>query len=253
MTADAQQTDARHDQGGAATARHDQGGAAAAGEAAGIKRKATETSEEEDEPKIVPFKSLANDPFIRSSKRLLEVLRSLHRNEEAMLFSNRAGDLTFMLRSTSEITDELMSFEVVVPHDPDDDPGDFLKRVLTDEYACMEDEGGDYVFESMVVTRDATEDDVEDVVDTINFFYDVHICECHANLVKTDDAHGICFSCHLQGDDKETTGHACVICSEEIRTRRGLVSMACCRQHLHRKCYNLWRGKKTTNCPVCRT
>lgn len=208
-----------------------------------------------DEPhvvRIIPFEKYESTPFIRSSDRLLQVLRSLHRNEEAMLFENRHGDVKYMLRSTSETTDEMMSFDIVVPHDPDEDKGEFMKRLLTDEYACVEDEGGDFVFDTCLVAHDAGKEDLDEIRDMLNWYYNLEICECHANLVKTDDAGGVCFRCALQSDDRDSTGSACIICADEIKTARGLVTMHCCKQTMHRKCFNLWKQDKTTNCPVCR-
>jgi len=214
----------------------------------------TNDDDDEEYERIIPFMKYETDPFVRSSTRLLQVLRSLHRNQEAVIFPNRAGDLKIMLRSTAESEAELMTFEIVVPHDPEDDKGDYLKRVLTNDYACAEDDEGDFVFETLLVSEDASKHDVDELLDTVNFFYNTEICECHAHLVKTDDGGGMCFQCHLQADDTENTGNMCLICAEDILSARGLMTMTCCRQTMHRKCFNLWKQDKTRkNCPVCRS
>ena len=206
---------------------------------------------------MIPFSQTHDDPFVTSAPRFLELLVSMHRNEEAFLFKNRPGDIEYMFRSSAESTQQMMVFELVVPYDPADDPTGELKTVFESEYACMPDDTGDYIFETMTLDKDAsleneeTRDEVDELVDLMNYYYDVHICECGKNLVKTDDF-GACFECHARASH-EILDEMCLICSDRILTKHGRVILACCVQPFHKKCLQTWKRTKHVACPVCRT
>jgi len=206
---------------------------------------------------MIPFSQTHDDPFVTSAPRFLELLVSMHRNEEAFLFKNRLGDIEYMFRSSAESTQQMMVFELVVPYDPADDQTGELKTVFESEYACMPDDTGDYIFETMTLDKDAsleneeTRDEVDELVDLMNYYYDVHICECGKNLVKTDDF-GACFECHARASHG-VLDDMCLICSDRILTKHGRVILACCVQPFHKKCLQTWKRTKHVTCPVCRT
>jgi hypothetical protein len=218
-----------------------------------------EKRSEEESVVIEPFKKLVDTPLVSSTKRLHELLTSLHRNEEAIMFLNRSDDLMFMLRSSAGCDDAMMIFELVVPYDPAEDPRGDLKIVFDNEYACTEDEAGDYIFETFTVAPDAEEGDFEEVLDMINYYNNVRICECYRNIIKTDDF-DVCFECVLRSAEEDTctsrpdleSDELCTICGDRIITKRGRLVMNCCDQRFHRKCYSTWRKSSKNECPICR-
>ena len=185
---------------------------------------------------------------------LLKTLKDMHAHEEAFMFHNREGDMTCMLRSTSEKTDELMTFDLVIIYDAAKDVHGKFKRAMTMEYTVLEDEDEDFVIDTITVSKDATPQDMDDAVESINKVFEMCMCECYENLVKST-ALGVCYVCAICGDDPDdgTPVDTCVICVEEIHTDRGAVRMNCCDQAMHRKCHERWRSEEATrNCPVCR-
>ncbi len=204
-------------------------------------------------PPIVPFQKQQHDPFVTSSARFLDLMKSMHRNEEAFLFKNREGDIELMFRSSAESAQHMMVFELVVPYDPADDPAGVLKEIFETEYACMADDTGDYVFETLTLAKDALaggNEELQEIVDVVNYYYDVHICECGKNLVKTDDF-GACFQCHARSGDDDLDA-TCIVCSERIITPNGRVVLKCCGQTFHKKCLQTWQRTHPSMCPVCR-
>lgn len=213
-----------------------------------------EEDEDEETERIVPFRADDNDPFIISSSRFLDLMKSMHRNEEAFLFTNRAGDIQWLFRSSAESHQSVMVFELVVPYDPADDPTGEVKALFDNEYACVaEDESGDFVFETLTLPVDseaAGNEELDEIVEIVNYYFNVSVCECGKNLLKTDDF-GACFVCHAQAQDGKFGGE-CMICSDEIMTRNGRTVLTCCEQAFHKKCLQKWRRANPTACPVCR-
>jgi hypothetical protein len=141
----------------------------------------------------------------------------------------------------------------VVPYDPADDPTGEVKALFEAEYACVADESGDYVFETLTLPVDSETTDneeLDEIVEIVNYYFNVSVCECGKNLLKTDDF-GACFACHAQAQDGQL-GSECMICSDEIMTKRGRTVLTCCEQAFHKKCLQKWRRANPTACPVCR-
>ena len=183
---------------------------------------------------------------------LLRTLKDMHLNEEAFMYRNRADDMTFMLRSTSEKTDQLMSFDLVIVYDETKDVRDAFKHVLNMEYTLVEDDGGDYIFDTITVANDATPGDMDEAVESINMFYELSICECYKNLVKSPTL-GLCYICSIGRDPEYPGEDLCVICADTVHTARGSICMKCCNQPMHKKCYERWRSEEETrSCPICR-
>jgi len=207
-----------------------------------------ETSEE-----IVhrPFQK-HGDPFIKNNAKLLETLQCLHANEEAFMFRNRADDMTIMIRSMADATDQMMAFELLVVFDPAEDKHSSMRRLLEMEYSCVKDDEDDYIFETIAVGKDVQPGEIDEVVDSMNFMYDMKICECFDHLMKTDDI-DVCFMCNMTSGDEKNTGESCIICTDVIHTTRGLRRMSCCTQTMHVKCYEKWKSTEDEKiCPVCR-
>jgi hypothetical protein len=183
---------------------------------------------------------------------LLRTLKDMHLNEEAFMYRNRSDDMTCMLRSTSEKTDQLMSFDLVIVYDESKDVHGAFKHVLDMEYTLVEDEGGDFIFDTITVANDATPDDMDEAVESINMFYELSICECYKNLVKSPTL-GLCYMCAIGRDPEYPGEDSCVICADTVHTARGSVCMKCCNQPMHKKCYERWRSEEETrSCPICR-
>jgi hypothetical protein len=194
----------------------------------------------------------SDDSFVKSADYLLKTLKDMHEREEAFLFRNRSEVLTCMLRSTSEATDELMTFDLVVVHDPAKDMHDAFKKVMEMEYTVIPDDEGDYIIDTLTVSKDATSDDMTDALESINLLYEMDVCECYENLVKSP-ALGLCYQCSIMKDPLDEPTDACVICADLIQTTRGGVSLNCCGQRMHKKCYQRWRSEEETRvCPICR-
>ena len=208
--------------------------------------------DDDDDEFIEPFTKFANDPLVQSHIHILDLLKALHRNEEGFMFDNRAEDIRYMLRSSAECDDEMMVFEIVVPYDAADDPTGGVARLFNNEYACESDDAGDYVFDTMTLPRDATvgHDGLVDIVEMLNYYYNLSICECGENVIKTDDL-DVCFSCQLRRQP-ECIDQSCTICGESIITTVGRVVMNCCGQPFHKKCVQTWRRTSKAGCPVCR-
>jgi hypothetical protein len=168
------------------------------------------------------------------------------------MFDNRAGDLKYMFRSAAECDDAMMVFEIVVPYDAADDPTGEVAQLFKNEYTCQCDDEGDFVFDTMTLPGDATtdHDGLKDIVEMLNYYYNLSICECGTNVVKTDDL-DVCFSCQLRRQ-AECLAQCCTICGDSIITTAGRVVMNCCGQPFHKKCVQLWRRTSKAGCPICR-
>lgn len=192
------------------------------------------------------------DPLIKSGDMLLSTLKDMHEREEAFLFKNRGGDITCMLRSTSEASDELMTFDLVLIHDPVKDIHDAFKTIMDMEYTVIADEEGDYIIDTITVSRDASPEDMSDAVESINSLYEMSICECYEHLIKSPYL-GLCYVCSISKPRQDDTGESCIICTEAIHTERGIRRMKCCNQSMHKKCYERWRSEEENRlCPICR-
>lgn len=190
--------------------------------------------------------------FVKSAELLLETLRDMHEREEAFLFRNRGGNITCMLRSTSEATDALMTFDLVLIHDPDKDIHDAFKKMMDMEYTVIPDDEGDYVIDTLTVSKDATPENMTEALESINLLYEMDVCECYENLIKSPPL-GLCYVCNISKDPCHEPTEACIICAELIQTARGGVCMNCCGQHMHKKCYERWRSEEEKRvCPICR-
>jgi len=190
--------------------------------------------------------------FVKCADVLLETLKDMHKREEAFLFRNRGETMTCMLRSTSEATDELMTFDLVLIHDPAKDIHDAFKKVMDMEYTVIPDDEGDYVIDTLTVSKDATPEDMSEALESINLMYEMDICECYRNLVKSPDL-GLCYMCAIMRDPDHQPVNACIICADLIQTSRGGVCMNCCGQYMHKKCYERWRSEEEKRvCPICR-
>lgn len=208
--------------------------------------------DDDDDDFIEPFTKFASDPLVKTHEHILDLLKALHRNEEGFMFDNRAGDLKYMIRSAAESDDAMMVFEIVVPYDAADDPTGEVAQLFNNEYTCESDDAGDFVFDTMTLPGDATteHDGLKDIVEMLNYYYNLSICECGANVVKTDDL-DVCFSCQLRRQAESLT-QSCTICGDSIITTAGRVVMNCCGQPFHKKCVQLWRRTSKTVCPICR-
>ena len=208
--------------------------------------------EDDDEEFIEPFTKFASDPLVKTHEHTLDLLKALHRNEEGFMFDNRAGDLKYMFRSAAECDDAMMVFELVVPYDAADDPTGEVAQLFNNEYTCESDDAGDFVFDTMTLPGDATIEHtgLKDIVEMLNYYYNLSICECGANVVKTDDL-DVCFSCQLRRQAESLT-QSCTICGDSIITTAGRVVMNCCGQPFHKKCVQLWRRTSKAGCPICR-
>ena len=213
---------------------------------------AMDDDDDDDDDFIEPFAKFASDPLVKTHEHTLDLLKALHRNEEGFMFDNRAGDLKYMFRSAAECDDAMMVFEIVVPYDVADDPTGEVAHLFNNEYTCDCDDAGDFVFDTMTLPVDATIDHagLKDIVEMLNYYYNLSICECGANVVKTDDL-DVCFSCQLRRQ-AECLTQSCTICGDSIITTTGRVVMNCCGQPFHKKCVQLWRRTSKAGCPICR-
>lgn len=137
------------------------------------------------------------------------------------MFFNRAETLCFVLRSTSEAGDALMSFDVILLYDEDEDVHGKLKHLLDMEYSALYDpEDTNYVFESFTCQETSDRSHLQEIQASLNTLYDLKVCECYEYFVKSDES-PVCFMCALRGEPMRTQEEAsCIVCSERIRTQR---------------------------------
>jgi hypothetical protein len=193
-------------------------------------------------------------PFVPCPDRLRLVLTAMHRAEETLMFFNRAETLCFVLRSTSEAGDALMSFDVILLYDEDEDVHGKFKHLLDMEYAALYDpEDTNYVFETFTCQETSDRSHFQDIQTSLNTLYDLKVCECYEYFVKSDDS-SVCFMCALRGEPLRTTQDAtCIVCSESIRTQRGCRRMACCNTLVHAACHETWRKQDINRvCMICK-
>lgn len=189
--------------------------------------------------------------FIAYPEYLLEALRDMHMLEEATMFENSAGDLQFILQSTSEATDEMMTFEIALLYDEAQDQHGKIRRILDLEFATVPNEDGNWTFYLGNLTQTPESEDLIEAAESINALRDIRICECFEYFIKTPGRH-ICYMCTMRRLQDEVT-RECVICNDPIRTRLGSIHMTCCDQYMHKRCLELWRRDDSTKiCPICR-
>lgn len=198
---------------------------------------------------------LAPDRFIISPMSLEQGLRDLHRDEEAVMFTNRSGDLTFILQATCEATDEFMSFDLSCMYDDDKDCHGKIKGLMDLEYNAFHNEEENWTLFQFTMTSEPSHDDLVEIMAYINKAYEMRICECFQHLIKNTDS-TVCYMCTLRSPSTVNTleGYAsCVICNEPIHTPMGSVLKSCCQQTMHKRCLELWRrDDPLKTCPICR-
>ena len=189
--------------------------------------------------------------FVAHPEYLLEALRDMHMLEESTMFENVSGDLQFILQSTSEATDEMMTFEVALLYDEATDQHGKIRRILDLEFATVPNEDGNWTFYLGNLAQSPSMDDLMEATESINALRDIRICECFEHFIKTPGRH-LCYTCTMRRRQDEEE-RECVICNDPILTRLGSIHMTCCGQYMHKRCLELWRRDDSTKtCPICR-
>lgn len=190
--------------------------------------------------------------FIRNPRFLLEALQDIHKNEEAVIFKNRHGDMSFVLQSTSESTDQMMTFDVSYMYDEDEDCHGKIKHVLDMEYNAIRSDDSLWTLYMFTIGVDPPISDVEEMADALNTLYTIRFCECFEYFIKTPNR-SLCHMCSMRRDTHENT-QECVICNDPILTELGSMHMkSCCGQYMHKRCVEMWRrDNPCKTCPICR-
>jgi len=182
------------------------------------------------------------DDLVRDPKSAGRVFRRLHDSEGSVMFKTITGDMNVVIRTDANAED--MSMVYILGFTVPDD-------IISMEFDGSVDESGVYVYQVITVENDMSEEDLIFVTDIINRAYRTKICECSERIIW--DEYPTCTMCDLCRSTPETTGHDCVICSDEIETSRGCVTMACCQQTMHKSCRDRYERESQKACPVCRT
>ena len=192
-----------------------------------------------------------DDRFITSATQMMDALQALHKDEDAIMFSNQSGDMVFVLQSTSECTDEMMTFELALVYDETKDCHGKIKMIMDHEYGALENEEDNYTLYMFTLTKDPDAEDVYDTMRCINNTHKLRFCECFEHCIKGADRE-VCYTCTMRS--RPWTPIPCVICSDPIHTWKGSMHMkACCGQWMHRRCLELWRRDSDSKvCPICR-
>lgn len=182
------------------------------------------------------------DDLVRDPHSVGRVFRRLHDAEGSIMFKTISGDMNVLIRSDADSEDTSMVYD--------------LGFTVPDEIVSMEfdgsvDESGVYVYQVITFDKDMSDDDLVFVTDIINRAYRTKICECSERIIWDD--HPICAMCDLCRIKPETTSMECVICSDDIETSRGCVTMACCQQTMHKSCRARYERETKNACPVCRS
>jgi hypothetical protein len=195
------------------------------------------------------------DRFIISPMSLEQGLCDLHRDEEAVMFQNRQGDMTFILQATCEATDEFMSFDVSYMYDDDKDCHGKMKTLMEHEYNAFHNEEDNWTLFQFTMTSDPSHEDLVEIMTLLNKVYEMRICECFQHLIKHPDR-TTCYMCTLRSPNTVNIqeGYAsCVICNEPIYTPMGSIQKSCCQQVMHKRCLEIWRcDDSLKTCPICR-
>lgn len=205
---------------------------------------------QQDTPEPAP----TDDPITRlvwSPESLLDALHLLHRDEESVMFQNSAGDMTFVFQSTSENTDEMMSFDLSFVYDETQDQHGKIKRLLDHEYGAMLNDEENYTMYIFTMSQQPDSTELYDTMRCLNTAYNLRFCECFEYFIKSPslDVCYMCTMCQQPGSEVQT----CTICSDPIRTGRGSIHTSCCEQWFHARCVELWRRDGIAKrCPVCR-
>lgn len=180
------------------------------------------------------------------------MLVDMHRSEQTMMFFNRAESMCFVLRSTSEASDTLMTFDVALIYDEDEDVHGKFKYLLDMEYSAVADpEDSNYIFETFTLQDSSTREHLMDIQASLNALYDLTICECYEYFTKVK-GRDICFMCSLRGEPMRSE-ETCLVCSEPIRTQRGCRRMLCCGTVVHLACHEMWRKSDINRvCMICK-
>lgn len=190
-------------------------------------------------------------PFISCPVFFLEELIDLHKSEEDVVFKNRDGDMTFVLQTTSEATDEMMTFDLSYMYDEDEDRHGKIRNILDMEYNASQSDESLWTFYTFAVGKDPPLSEISEMADALDSVYSFRFCECFEYFVKNPDRH-LCSICRMRREEREDV-RECVICSELILTSRGRVLKSCCGQYMHRRCVEMWRRDNASkSCPICR-
>lgn len=191
-------------------------------------------------------------PFVPCIDRLRQTLMDMHAAEETMMFFNRHESLCYVLRSTSEAHDELMTFDVALLYDEDEDVHGKFKYLLDLEYSAVADpEDSNYIFETFTLHPSSDVAHLHDIQESLNALYELTICECYEYFVKAKKQE-LCFMCTLRGEHMREE-HTCIVCSERIHTHRGCRRMACCGTMVHAACHEMWRKSDINRvCMICK-
>jgi hypothetical protein len=212
-----------------------------------------ETAQPEQEAAAMTWE--APDRFIVSPTALEHTLRDLHRDEQAVMFQNRLGDLTCILQPTCETTDDFMSFDLSCMYDEDKDCHGKIKEIMDLEFNAVHNEEGNWTLYQFTMTNEPKLEDLVEIMTFMNKVYELRICECFQHLIKNTDRN-VCYMCTMRSPSTVNTeeGYAeCVICNEPIHTPMGSVLKSCCQQTMHKRCLELWRrDDPLKTCPICR-
>lgn len=211
------------------------------------KRKASPDDEEHSPEQPDPTR------FISSPESFLEALQDLHADEESIMFTNVDGDLTFILQSTSESTDEIMSFDISLMYDDSIDCHGKLKTLLDHEYNAVYNDDENWTLYVFALSQEPSSTELHDMMRLVNKTYNMRICECFEHLVKSPKR-SVCYLCTMRKRATQEPQKSCVICNDAIQTPMGSVTMkSCCGQVMHRRCLELWRRDDARKiCPICR-
>lgn len=187
-----------------------------------------------------------------STERFLNGLRRLHAADDALAWTNDAGDLKFSMTSVADDADGRdMEFEVAYVVDPADAK---LRRLLDKEPKGMLDDDDDptaFLIDSFDLDRD---DPAPDVLAEMQALFRktkaYAVCPCDEYVVK--DGGAMCVHCEMTATDEGLVREECPICMETGAVMH-MTTTGCCKKRLHVACWDACVTKgKSTACPFCR-
>lgn len=190
-------------------------------------------------------------PLVSDAKNLIDALRRIYDNDEAIYFQNRDETLDFFLRVDPGVEDS-MKFELCAAFVSEGVTGNLRK--IVDRSTTVND-NDELIYREFSIDVDASPHslDVEKAMGILNMHYDIRICPCNRQMIK--DGYDMCFYCHMTASSSELHKVMCTICHQET-PRVTMQQQRCCKQYMHPLCLGRWHQSEASGtdptCPMCR-
>jgi hypothetical protein len=154
------------------------------------------------------------------------------------VFTNPGG-IPIMLRGvTTEDDEHSIDISIMVA---DDKP--FLEDCMKNEVAALQEDSFFVLHEYIL-----EEEDIETIRTLLNSVWLWRVCPCSQYMIKQPDQ-DMCYMCSMTNSTVEES--FCPICHDSQCHPRWMMRTACCKQPMHKICYQTWKSKADT-CAICR-